>query len=47
MGSSCATWGSRGPTLSARLRTLVDAGLLERVRCATEPDLYEYRPRAA
>ena len=25
------------PTLSARLRTLVDAGLLERVRYATEP----------
>jgi DNA-binding HxlR family transcriptional regulator len=31
------------PTLSARLRTLVDAGLLERVRYATEPDRYEYR----
>jgi DNA-binding HxlR family transcriptional regulator len=31
------------PTLSARLRTLVDAGLLERVRYATEPDRHEYR----
>ena len=31
------------PTLSARLRTLVDAGLLERVPYATEPDRYEYR----
>jgi DNA-binding HxlR family transcriptional regulator len=31
------------PTLSARLRRLVDAGLLERVRYATEPDRYEYR----
>src|SRR5438093_10110902 len=31
------------PTLSARLRTLVDAGLLKRVRYATEPDRYEYR----
>ena len=30
------------PTLSARLRTLVDAGLLERVRYASEPDRYEY-----
>jgi DNA-binding HxlR family transcriptional regulator len=30
------------PTLSARLRTLVDAGLLERVRYSTDPDLYEY-----
>jgi DNA-binding HxlR family transcriptional regulator len=31
------------PTLSARLRSLVDAGLLERVRYATDPDRYEYR----
>jgi DNA-binding HxlR family transcriptional regulator len=31
------------PTLSARLRTLVDAGLLERVPYATEPDRHEYR----
>jgi DNA-binding HxlR family transcriptional regulator len=31
------------PTLSARLRTLVDAGLLERSRYASDPDRYEYR----
>src|ERR1700680_3699993 len=31
------------PTLSARLRTLVDAGLLERVPYAHDPDRYEYR----
>ncbi|MET1071034.1 MAG: helix-turn-helix domain-containing protein [Umezawaea sp.] len=31
------------PTLSARLRTLVDAGLLDRVPYAAEPDRHEYR----
>jgi DNA-binding HxlR family transcriptional regulator len=31
------------PTLSARLRTLVDAGLLDRVKYASEPDKHEYR----
>ena len=31
------------PTLSARLRTLVDAGLLERTPYATDPDRHEYR----
>jgi DNA-binding HxlR family transcriptional regulator len=31
------------PTLSARLRTLVDAGLLERVPYAHDPDRHEYR----
>ena len=31
------------PTLSARLRTLVDAGLLERVQYAHDPDRHEYR----
>jgi len=31
------------PTLSARLKTLVDAGILDRVRYLTEPDRYEYR----
>jgi DNA-binding HxlR family transcriptional regulator len=31
------------PTLSARLRTLVEAGLLDRVRYATNPDRHEYR----
>jgi DNA-binding HxlR family transcriptional regulator len=31
------------PTLSARLRTLVDKGLLEKVRYARDPDRHEYR----
>ena len=31
------------PTLSSRLRTLVDAGLLERVPYARDPDRHEYR----
>jgi DNA-binding HxlR family transcriptional regulator len=31
------------PTLSSRLRTLVDAGLLERVPYARNPDRHEYR----
>ncbi|WP_240962803.1 winged helix-turn-helix transcriptional regulator [Antrihabitans stalactiti] len=31
------------PTLSARLTTLVDAGLLDRVLYATDPDRHEYR----
>ena len=31
------------PTLSARLRTLVDAGLLERVQYTRNPDRHEYR----
>src|SRR5438876_11303136 len=31
------------PTLSSRLRMLVDAGLLERVPYASEPDRHEYR----
>jgi DNA-binding HxlR family transcriptional regulator len=31
------------PTLSARLKTMVDAGLLDRVRYATDPDRHEYR----
>ena len=31
------------PTLSARLRTLVEAGLLARVRYATDPERHEYR----
>jgi DNA-binding HxlR family transcriptional regulator len=30
------------PTLSSRLRTLVDAGLLERVLYARDPDRHEY-----
>ena len=31
------------PTLSSRLRTLVDAGLLERVPYALDPERHEYR----
>ena len=31
------------PTLSSRLRSLVDAGLLQRVQYAHDPDRYEYR----
>jgi DNA-binding HxlR family transcriptional regulator len=31
------------PTLSSRLRTLVDAGLLERVLYTRDPDRHEYR----
>src|SRR5690242_8619857 len=31
------------PTLSARLRKLVDTGLLERAQYAREPDRFEYR----
>jgi DNA-binding HxlR family transcriptional regulator len=31
------------PTLSLRLRKLVDAGLLDRVLYSTDPDRYEYR----
>jgi DNA-binding HxlR family transcriptional regulator len=31
------------PTLSARLRTLVDAGLLKHVQYAHDPDRHEYR----
>ena len=42
-GQLARTLGIPRPTLSARLRTLVDAGLLERVRYATDPDRHEYR----
>jgi DNA-binding HxlR family transcriptional regulator len=42
-GQLARNLGIPRPTLSARLRTLVDAGLLERVRYATEPDRHEYR----
>ncbi len=31
------------PTLSARLRTLVDKGLLDKVLYASDPDRHEYR----
>ena len=42
-GQFARNLGIPRPTLSARLRTLVDAGLLERVRYATDPDRHEYR----
>jgi DNA-binding HxlR family transcriptional regulator len=42
-GQLARNLGISRPTLSARLRTLVDAGLLKRVRYATEPDRFEYR----
>jgi DNA-binding HxlR family transcriptional regulator len=35
------------PTLSSRLRALVDAGLFDRVPYARDPDRYEYRLTAA
>jgi DNA-binding HxlR family transcriptional regulator len=41
-GQLARNLGIPRPTLSLRLRTLVDAGLLERVRYSTEPDRYEY-----
>jgi DNA-binding HxlR family transcriptional regulator len=41
-GQLARTLGIPRPTLSARLRTLVDAGLLERELYATGPDRYEY-----
>jgi DNA-binding HxlR family transcriptional regulator len=42
-GQLARNLGIPRPTLSARLRTLVDAGLLERVRYSTDPDRHEYR----
>jgi DNA-binding HxlR family transcriptional regulator len=42
-GQLARNLGIPRPTLSARLRTLVDAGLFERVRYATDPDRHEYR----
>jgi DNA-binding HxlR family transcriptional regulator len=42
-GQLARNLGIPRPTLSARLRTLVDARVLERVRYATEPERYEYR----
>jgi DNA-binding HxlR family transcriptional regulator len=42
-GQLARTLGIPRPTLSARLRTLVNAGLLERVRYASDPDRHEYR----
>jgi DNA-binding HxlR family transcriptional regulator len=42
-GQLARNLGIPRPTLSARLRSLVDAGLLERVLYASDPDRYEYR----
>src|SRR5207248_6739199 len=42
-GQLARTLGIPRPTLSARLRALVDAGLLERVPYAAEPEHHEYR----
>lgn len=42
-GQLARNLGIPRPTLSARLRSLVDSGLLERVLYAREPDRYEYR----
>jgi DNA-binding HxlR family transcriptional regulator len=42
-GQLARNLGIPRPTLSTRLRKLVDAGLLDRVRYASEPDRFEYR----
>src|SRR4051794_16755370 len=42
-GQFARNLGIPRPTLSARLSSLVDTGLLERVRYASDPDRYEYR----
>ena len=42
-GQLARNLGIPRPTLSSRLRSMVDAGLLERVRYATDPDRHEYR----
>jgi len=42
-GQFARNLGIPRPTLSERLRSLVDSGLLERVRYARDPDRYEYR----
>lgn len=42
-GQLARNLGIPRPTLSARLRKLVDAGLLDRVLYASEPARYEYR----
>ena len=42
-GQLARNLGIPRPTLSARLRTLVDAGLLARVPYARDPDRHEYR----
>lgn len=42
-GQLARNLGIPRPTLSARLRSLVDSGLLERVPYAQDPDRFEYR----
>jgi DNA-binding HxlR family transcriptional regulator len=42
-GELARNLGVPRPTLSLRLRKLVDAGLLDRVPYSTEPDRHEYR----
>jgi DNA-binding HxlR family transcriptional regulator len=42
-GQFARNLGIPRPTLSERLRSLVDAGLLERVLYARDPDRFEYR----
>lgn len=42
-GQLARNLGIPRPTLSARLRSLVDSGLLERVLYTRDPDRYEYR----
>jgi DNA-binding HxlR family transcriptional regulator len=42
-GQLARNLGIPRPTLSARLRSMVDSGLLERTRYASSPDRYEYR----
>ncbi len=42
-GQLARNLGIPRPTLSARLRSMVDSGLLERVLYASDPDRYEYR----
>jgi DNA-binding HxlR family transcriptional regulator len=42
-GQLARNHGIPRPTLSSRLRAMVDAGLLARVRYTRDPDRYEYR----
>jgi DNA-binding HxlR family transcriptional regulator len=42
-GQLARNLGIPRPTLSARLRSMVESELLERVRYASDPDRYEYR----
>jgi DNA-binding HxlR family transcriptional regulator len=42
-GQLARNLGIPRPTLSARLRSMVDSGLLERVPYTSDPDRYEYR----